>query len=124
MTQQPPTPRDTTAPDPPSSAHTRERTPRVHVDLDLCIGSGICAATAPRHFTTGPHGQAHPRPDAPPPDGYARDAAALCPAEAILIATDAGPPPDPPPLRQPSGPSSIRSGPIGPCPMCCDAEAS
>ncbi|MFI1584488.1 ferredoxin [Embleya sp. NPDC020630] len=53
------------------------------IDLDRCIASGICAATAPTHFTKAPDGRARLRPDAPPPTPEAEDAAFLCPMEAI-----------------------------------------
>ncbi|GGZ86701.1 hypothetical protein GCM10010371_53360 [Streptomyces subrutilus] len=63
---------------------------RVHVDPALCIGSGICLATAPRHFQAGEDHRSRARPDAPAADESAEDATALCPVEAIGLI--AGPP--------------------------------
>lgn len=72
--------------------------PRLFVDPDLCIGSGICLATAPGHFETGEDNRSRARPDAPEADESARDAAALCPVEAIGFTTTRPPtPPAPPP---------------------------
>ncbi|WP_424637249.1 ferredoxin [Embleya sp. AB8] len=71
-----PTPPRPEQPDPPG---------HFHVDRTLCIGSGICAATAPAHFTRDPDGRARSRPDAPPPTPEAEDAASLCPMEAIAF---------------------------------------
>ncbi|MFE4515846.1 ferredoxin [Kitasatospora sp. NPDC056783] len=69
------------------------RSPHAHVDPDACIGSGICLATAPRHFerAPAPDTRSRARPDAPPPDDEARSAAELCPVEAIRF-TAARPP--------------------------------
>ncbi|MYS81526.1 ferredoxin [Embleya scabrispora] len=86
MTPRPPT---------PSSNGSAQGPTHAHVDLDLCIASGICAATAPTHFTQAPNGQARVRPDAPPPTTPAEDAAALCPVEAITLTR--APAPHPPP---------------------------
>ncbi|RPK69053.1 hypothetical protein EES43_00560 [Streptomyces sp. ADI96-02] len=73
-----------------------EAAARVFVDPALCIGSGICLATAPRHFEPGGDNRSRARPDAPASDESAEDAAALCPVEAIGLV--AGPPaPGPPP---------------------------
>ena len=48
-----------------------------------CIGSGVCAGTAPRHFEIGPDGHS-----AVEPDDAVLGAAASCPMEAITV-TDA-----------------------------------
>ncbi|MFD9357918.1 ferredoxin [Streptomyces sp. NPDC060031] len=71
---------------------------RVFVDPALCIGSGICLATAPRHFESGEGNRSRARPGAPVPDESAGDAAALCPVEAIgfLASGPSAPPPAPP----------------------------
>ena len=53
-----------------------------------CIGSGVCAGTAPRHFTIGPDGRSRPVASPTEPDDAILDAAASCPMEAIAV-TDA-----------------------------------
>ncbi|WP_371621572.1 ferredoxin [Streptomyces sp. NBC_01116] len=73
---------------------------RVVVDPDLCIGSGICLATAPRHFESAGDHRSRARPEAPVADESADDAVALCPMEAIGLLTSR--PPAPPPA--PPGP--------------------
>lgn len=75
-----------------------EAAPRVVVDPALCIGSGICLATAPRHFEPAEGHRSRARPDAPGADESAGDAVALCPVEAIgfLTPTPPAPPPAPP----------------------------
>jgi ferredoxin len=56
----------------------------IEVDRSTCIGSGICAGTAPEHFTVV-DGVSHPvRPEVDPADP-AIDAAESCPVEAITI---------------------------------------
>jgi ferredoxin len=56
----------------------------VEVDPGTCIGSGICAGTAPKHFEVI-DGVSHPvRPETDPAD-EAIDAAESCPVEAITI---------------------------------------
>ncbi|MGW4229977.1 ferredoxin [Streptomyces sp. NPDC004980] len=70
--------------------------PRILVDPALCIGSGICLATAPRHFEPDADNRSRARPDAPEADESARDAAALCPVEAIGF-VGSGPPAPPGP---------------------------
>ncbi|MER8199379.1 ferredoxin [Streptomyces microflavus] len=70
---------------------------RVVVDPALCIGSGICLATAPRHFETTEDHRSRARPDAPVADESARDAVALCPVEAIGFLTSSSPAPPPAP---------------------------
>lgn len=66
---------------------------RVRVDPEVCIGSGICLATAPRHFEPADDTRSRARPDAPPADGAADDAALLCPVEAIRFTADRPPGP-------------------------------
>ncbi|MCA2218132.1 ferredoxin [Jidongwangia harbinensis] len=57
---------------------------RLHVDRDLCIGSGICAGLDPDQFTlVGGVSVATPAPV--PPTGAAVDAAESCPVEAITV---------------------------------------
>ncbi|HET6855749.1 MAG TPA: ferredoxin [Streptomyces sp.] len=84
----------------PRTAHgeVRETAPRVLVDPALCIGSGICLATAPRHFESGDDNRSRARSDAPEADESAESAAALCPVEAIgLVASGSrAPRPGPP----------------------------
>ena len=53
-----------------------------------CIGSGVCAGTAPRHFTIGPDGRSRPSASPVKPDEIVLGAAASCPMEAIAV-TDA-----------------------------------
>ncbi|MFJ8744059.1 ferredoxin [Embleya sp. NPDC127516] len=67
-----------------------EDPPRPLVDRALCISSGICAATAPAHFTRSADGRAAVRADAPPVDAHTEDAAYLCPVEAITFTRDRG----------------------------------
>jgi ferredoxin len=56
----------------------------IEVDASTCIGSGICAGTAPDHFKVV-DGVSHPlRPETDPADP-ALDAAESCPVEAITI---------------------------------------
>ncbi|GLY85451.1 ferredoxin [Actinoallomurus iriomotensis] len=56
----------------------------IEVDARTCIGSGICAGTAPDHFKVV-DGVSHPlRPETAPADP-ALDAAESCPVEAITI---------------------------------------
>ncbi|WP_116209355.1 ferredoxin [Streptomyces olivoreticuli] len=64
-------------------ATASDGTLRAHIDPELCVGSGICLATAPRHFEPTMDARSRARPDAPPADDRAQDAAALCPMEAI-----------------------------------------
>jgi ferredoxin len=53
-----------------------------------CIGSGVCAGTAPRHFAIGPDGRSRPLASPIEPDDAVLGAAASCPMEAIAV-TDA-----------------------------------
>ncbi|MEV4535924.1 ferredoxin [Asanoa sp. NPDC049518] len=53
-----------------------------------CIGSGVCAGTAPRHFALGPDGRSRPLASLVEPDDAVLGAAASCPVEAITV-TDA-----------------------------------
>lgn len=57
---------------------------RLNVDKGLCIGSGICAATAPEHFELV-DGVARPLAEVVDPAEPARDAADSCPMEAIAV---------------------------------------
>ena len=57
---------------------------RVEVNPD-CIGSGVCASTAPRHFALGDDNRSHPLAALVPPDDVVLDAAASCPMEAIGV---------------------------------------
>jgi ferredoxin len=54
-----------------------------------CIGSGVCAGTAPKHFTIGPDGRSRPLASPVDPDDAVLGAAESCPLEAITL-TDAG----------------------------------
>lgn len=53
-----------------------------------CIGSGVCAGTAPAHFAIGPDGRSRPLASPIEPDDAVLGAAASCPMEAIAV-TDA-----------------------------------
>jgi ferredoxin len=61
---------------------------RVEVDARTCIGSGICAGTAPAHFRVV-DGVSHPTRPEIEPAAEALDAAESCPVEAISV-WDAG----------------------------------
>jgi ferredoxin len=52
---------------------------------DECIGSGVCAGTAPRHFALGEDGKSHPLASPVAADDAVLDAAASCPMEAIAV---------------------------------------
>ncbi|MDL4816307.1 ferredoxin [Actinomadura opuntiae] len=56
----------------------------VEVDGRTCIGSGICAGTAPDHFAVVDGTSRPTRPETEPSD-RALDAAESCPVEAITI---------------------------------------
>ncbi|GIG91344.1 ferredoxin [Plantactinospora endophytica] len=57
---------------------------RVSVDPHRCIGSGICAGTAPEHFRLV-DGLSIPLADTVAPADPVVDAAESCPVEAILV---------------------------------------
>jgi len=57
---------------------------RVRVDQDLCIGSGICAGTAPEQFELVA-GRARSLRETTGPDDRVLDAAQSCPVEAIAV---------------------------------------
>jgi ferredoxin len=50
-----------------------------------CIGSGVCAGTAPRYFALGPDGLSRPLASPTEPDDEVLGAAASCPMEAIAV---------------------------------------
>jgi ferredoxin len=54
---------------------------------DACIGSGVCASTAPRHFRLDDH-RSHPLASPVEPDEAILGAAESCPVEAILVTDD------------------------------------
>ncbi|MFJ1958577.1 ferredoxin [Streptomyces microflavus] len=91
---------DVPSDDKPRATHVEgpETALRVVVDPALCIGSGICLATAPRHFESAEGHRSRARSDAPVVDESADDAVALCPVEAIgfLTSRPPAPPPAPP----------------------------
>lgn len=60
---------------------------RIAVDATRCIGSGICAGTAPRHFAV--HGSVSV-PLRDDPDESVLDAAESCPVEAIEVRDASG----------------------------------
>lgn len=57
------------------------------VDHDLCIGCGVCEETCPEVFKLGDDGLSHVIEENPGNELYGpiRDAADLCPVEAISI---------------------------------------
>jgi len=57
---------------------------RILVDPGKCIGSGVCAGTAPGHFTLD-GGYSVPIADEVDPDEAVVNAAESCPMEAILV---------------------------------------
>lgn len=57
---------------------------RVHVDRTRCIGSGICAGTAPGHFVLV-DGLSRPLAERVAPDDALVDAADSCPMEAVVV---------------------------------------
>jgi len=64
---------------------------RVQVDNELCVGTGICEATAPDLFEIGDDGISHVLKDDVPAElvAAARKAAEDCPTRALSV-TDAG----------------------------------
>jgi ferredoxin len=58
---------------------------KLTVDRFICIGSGLCAGTAPRHFHIGPDHKSHPVSSLIDPDEQVLDVAVSCPVEAITI---------------------------------------
>ena len=65
--------------------------PRVHVDDETCVGTGLCEATAPDLFEVGDDGVSHVLKEQVPPElvAAAREAAENCPTRALSF-TDAG----------------------------------
>ncbi|MEU6072885.1 ferredoxin [Micromonospora sp. NPDC047074] len=61
---------------------------RVHVDPARCIGAGICAGIAPKHFVLV-NGLSRPLAERVAPDDALMDAADSCPMEAVIV-SDAG----------------------------------
>ncbi|WP_329021503.1 ferredoxin [Streptomyces sp. NBC_00690] len=61
---------------------------RIEIDRDICIGSGLCAATAPRHFALGEDRRSRILPDAGEPDEEVADAVDFCPVEAISLLSE------------------------------------
>ncbi|GHJ56949.1 ferredoxin [Micromonospora chersina] len=57
---------------------------RLHVDPTRCIGSGICAGVAPRHFVLV-DGLSRPVAERIAADESVLDAAESCPLEAIVV---------------------------------------
>ncbi|MFE0044023.1 ferredoxin [Streptomyces albireticuli] len=59
---------------------------RVTVDRRVCVGSGLCAGLAPEAFRLDPARRSHPVPGAREASERVREAAEMCPVEAIAIA--------------------------------------
>jgi ferredoxin len=62
---------------------------KITVDRDACLGSGVCAATAPRHFRLD-DGKSRTLQEDIEPDDIVLDVANTCPAEAITVHDAAG----------------------------------
>ncbi|MBB5913847.1 ferredoxin [Nocardia transvalensis] len=62
---------------------------RIEVDREACLGSGLCAATAPEHFVIV-DGRSRPVAERAEPAEAVVDAAESCPIEAILVRADDG----------------------------------
>ena len=62
---------------------------KVTVDRDACLGSGVCAATAPRRFRLD-GGKSRALQEEIEPDDIVLDVADTCPAEAITVHDAAG----------------------------------
>ena len=60
---------------------------RAQVDAEVCVGTGMCEATAPDLFEVGDDGISHVlRPDVPPDRvAAAREAAENCPTRALTV---------------------------------------
>jgi ferredoxin len=58
---------------------------KLTVDRFVCIGSGLCTGTAPRHFQLGSDRRSSPVFSPIDPDQEALDAAISCPVEAITV---------------------------------------
>ncbi|MFJ8111008.1 ferredoxin [Streptomyces sp. NPDC096132] len=61
----------------------------VEVDGEACIGSGVCASIAPRHFAVE-NGRSRPRAERVEPAEELRDAVVLCPGAAVLVRDGVG----------------------------------
>ncbi|MEW1865499.1 ferredoxin [Streptomyces sp. NBC_00669] len=57
----------------------------VEVDSRRCIGSGVCASTAPGRFALGSTGRSQPTATSVAPEERVLDAAFTCPVEAISV---------------------------------------
>jgi ferredoxin len=62
---------------------------KVTVNRDACLGSGVCAGTAPGHFRLE-DGRSRAIEEDIEPDDVVLDAADTCPAEAIAVYSAAG----------------------------------
>ena len=60
---------------------------RAHIDDQVCVGTGMCEATAPDLFEVGDNGTATVLVDEVPADrvAAAREAAANCPTRALTV---------------------------------------
>ncbi|HEY8373547.1 MAG TPA: ferredoxin [Pseudonocardiaceae bacterium] len=61
----------------------------VQVDAGVCIGSGMCASIAPRHFTLDGD-RSRPVAERIAPEESVLDAADSCPMEAIRVFDETG----------------------------------
>jgi ferredoxin len=58
---------------------------KLTVDRFACIGSGLCAGTAPRYFQLSPDRRSHLVSSLIDPDKEVLDVAISCPVEAITV---------------------------------------
>jgi ferredoxin len=58
---------------------------RVRVDRGRCLGSGMCAGTAPGRFELDDTQHSRPTSEVVPEDDDVHDAATCCPAQAITL---------------------------------------
>ncbi|MFG2961028.1 ferredoxin [Streptomyces sp. NPDC048291] len=63
----------------------------VEVDGSACIGSGVCASIAPRHFVVE-NGRSRPLAGRVQPAEELRDVVVLCPGAAVLVHDEDGEP--------------------------------
>lgn len=57
----------------------------IEIDRPACLGTGLCAGTAPQHFELAEDGRVRPRHTEIEPDEAVGHAAEMCPVEAIRV---------------------------------------
>jgi len=58
---------------------------KIEVDRPVCLGTGMCAGSAPDYFKLDDSGRVRALREEIAPDELVTDAAALCPVEAIRV---------------------------------------